>query len=92
VILGTADLKYPTMNQFPHDRRTWMPGYMITVLSISTILLGIRLISRIRGFGGGRPGIDDVFIIFGWLFSLASGTCVLIGTNSSLLFCVACVA
>ena len=76
----------------PHNRRTWMPEFLITILTISTILLGVRLTSRIRGFGGGSPGIDDVFIIFGWLFSLASGTCVLIGMKYSLLSHVAYVA
>jgi hypothetical protein len=52
-----------------HTRRGWMPAYAITIQVITTLLLGIRLISRVKGVGG-RVGIDDVLIFFAWLFGL----------------------
>jgi hypothetical protein len=76
-----AHSEYSTMDHLSHDRRIWMPEYMISILAFSTVLLGVRLISRIKRFGG-YPGIDDVFITLAWLFSIASGTCVLLGTIS----------
>jgi hypothetical protein len=47
-----------------------MPEYAITIQIFATLLLAIRLTSRIARIGA-SAGIDDVLIFFGWLFGLA---------------------
>ncbi|QDS67865.1 hypothetical protein FKW77_007831 [Venturia effusa] len=48
-----------------HERRTWMPSYALAIQTISTLLVGIRFLSRVNGTGG-RFGVDDVFIGIAW--------------------------
>jgi hypothetical protein len=55
-------------NLHPH-RRTWFTPYAVTIEILTTVLLGIRLGSRISKLGG-RPGLDDILITFGWLVGL----------------------
>jgi hypothetical protein len=43
-----------------------------------TILLGIRLLSRFRRFGG-RLGLDDVFISLAWVISTGNAAATLLG-------------
>jgi hypothetical protein len=50
--------------------------------AVMTILLWTRLLSRCWRIGG-RFGIDDVFITIAWIFAMAWGTLIVIG---SLLF------
>jgi hypothetical protein len=53
--------------QLPLDqRRTWFPAYGITLTVVTTILLGIRLVSRLHER---RLGLDDGFITAGWVSS-----------------------
>jgi hypothetical protein len=56
------------MDSFPHNKRTWMPAYGITIASITTILLAIRLYSRFQG-SSGKPGLDDLFLFIGWVLA-----------------------
>lgn len=42
-----------------------MPVYALTIQIVTTLLLTIRLISRVNGTGG-RFGFDDVFITIAW--------------------------
>ena len=42
-----------------------MPAYGITIASITTVLLGIRLYSRFQG-SSGRLGLDDLCLVVGW--------------------------
>jgi hypothetical protein len=42
-----------------------MPAYGITIASITTVLLGIRLFSRFQG-SSGRLGLDDLCLVVGW--------------------------
>jgi hypothetical protein len=59
----------PLSGNLHADRRTWFTPYAVVVEIITTVLLGIRLGSRISKLGG-RPGIDDVLITGGWLIGL----------------------
>ncbi|TID16456.1 hypothetical protein E6O75_ATG11574 [Venturia nashicola] len=48
-----------------HERRTWMPAYALTIQALSTLLVGIRFLSRVNKTGGSF-GLDDVFIAIAW--------------------------
>ncbi|MCK8168216.1 hypothetical protein LXA15_17595, partial [Erwinia amylovora] len=48
-----------------HERRTWMPAYALAMQILSTLLVSIRLLSRVNG-SGGSFGFDDVFIAVAW--------------------------
>ncbi|KAE9987502.1 hypothetical protein EG328_002487 [Venturia inaequalis] len=43
----------------------------LTILAISTLLVGIRFLSRVTG-AGGRFGLDDVFIAMAWAIATAN--------------------
>jgi hypothetical protein len=60
----------PADNGLDHSRRGWMPEYAITIQVVTTLLLAIRLTSRINRIGA-SVGLDDVLILFAWLFGLA---------------------
>ncbi|KAK6441222.1 hypothetical protein LTR95_002551 [Oleoguttula sp. CCFEE 5521] len=47
-------------------RRTWLPAFAITLLVFSSTLIGLRIGLRARKQGGGL-GLDDAFLIPGWL-------------------------
>jgi hypothetical protein len=53
------------MDYTNHEKRTWMPAYAITLEIVTTLLLSIRLLSRVNRTGG-RLGLDDVFITIAW--------------------------
>lgn len=42
-----------------------MPAYAITIEIVTTLLLAIRLLSRVNRTGG-KLGLDDVFITIAW--------------------------
>jgi hypothetical protein len=52
-----------------------MPIYAITIEVITTVLLGVRLISRFNKLGG-RLGLDDIFIVLGWIVAVAMTSAV----------------
>jgi hypothetical protein len=68
----------PFPPNLPHDRRTWMPAYAIPLQVLTTILLGIRMLSRFSR-SSGRLGLDDGFLIIGWVLSTAAGSLVIVG-------------
>jgi hypothetical protein len=84
---GLAGLPLSTVplsgNLHPH-RRTWMTPYAVTIEIVTTVLLGVRLGSRISTLGG-RPGIDDVLITGGWLVGLGLTIIVIYGLFSAIL-------
>ncbi|KAF1983648.1 hypothetical protein K402DRAFT_338074, partial [Aulographum hederae CBS 113979] len=51
-----------------HPRR-WMPAYAITVQVITTLLLGVRIISRTLRLKT-KTGLDDLFIVIAWPYCL----------------------
>ena len=59
------------MDLLPHDKRSWMPAYALTMEAVTTLLLGTRLYSRLR-HAAGSPGLDDVFITLSWVTSTVS--------------------
>jgi hypothetical protein len=59
------------MDDLSHKKREWLPAYLISTQVIATVLLGIRLLSRIQWKGGGL-GLDDLFITLGWVISTAN--------------------
>jgi hypothetical protein len=60
----------------PIERRTWMPAYACTIIVVTTVLLGIRLVSRLHKFGGGL-GLDDIFIVLGYVVAVAHAISVI---------------
>ena len=66
------------MFSLPHNRRTWMPAFSLTMLIAATLLLGIRLFSRIRR-NAGTFGLDDVFVTLGWAAATVANALVLLG-------------
>jgi hypothetical protein len=60
------------------EERNWMPIYAITIQVVTTLLLSIRLLSRLRP--GGLPGLDDIFITIAWLLASALTAVVLLGS------------
>src|SRR5689334_10333085 len=67
-----------TVSSDRNERRGWMPEYSITFTVITTVFLGIRLTSRVRGTGG-KAGLDDVFIMIGWILWNISNGYALVG-------------
>jgi hypothetical protein len=48
-----------------------MPAYGITIASVTTVLLAIRLFSRFQG-SSGRLGLDDLCLVVGWALATAA--------------------
>jgi len=59
------------MDDFSHERRTWMPAYALTIQITTTLLLGIRLVTRFQRTGG-KLGLDDLCITIGWAIATAN--------------------
>lgn len=68
----------PLSGNLHAHRRTWMTPYAVTIEILTTVLLGIRLGSRISKLGG-RPGLDDILITAGWLIGLGLTITVIYG-------------
>jgi hypothetical protein len=68
----------PTDPAYSNGRRTWMLPFGLTIEIVSTLLLGIRLISRSKRLGG-SPGLDDILITIGWLLGLGMVICCIYG-------------
>jgi hypothetical protein len=75
----------PLSGNLHAHRRTWFTPFAVSLEIITTVLLGIRLGSRISKLGG-RPGVDDVLITLGWLIGL--GLTIVCIYGSFLLLCV----
>lgn len=58
-----------------HTYRRWLPAYSIVIEAVTTLLLTIRMISRINRIGG-LPGMDDVLIFVAWIFGFAMTTLI----------------
>ena len=65
------------MDQLSHSRREWLPAYDITLQVITTLLIGIRLLSRFHHTGG-ILGIDDLFISIAWAITTAGNALILL--------------
>ena len=50
------------------EERNWMLPYGAVLATISTIVIALRLYSRIRG----QLGLDDFFIVLAWMMSIVS--------------------
>jgi hypothetical protein len=48
------------------ERHTYIPGIAITLEVISTLLFVLRLLARFTQKGL-KPGLDDAFLIAGWV-------------------------
>lgn len=63
-------LKSAMSTQFPFgdpkERREWLPHYAISFEVVTTFFVALRFVSRFQK-AGGKPGIDDVFILFAWV-------------------------
>jgi hypothetical protein len=70
----------PTDPAYDTGRRTWMLPFGLTIEIISTLLLGVRLISRFKRIGG-SPGFDDALITIGWLLGLGMVICCIYGEH-----------
>jgi hypothetical protein len=62
-----------------HEKRRWMPAFIIPIEVTTMLLLVIRLTSRLRRTGG-SPGLDDLFISIAWICASANFACVLLCT------------
>jgi hypothetical protein len=57
----------------PVVERTWILPFAAVMETLAFIFIAIRLASRIHPtHAGGRLGIDDLFIVIGWIFQMAS--------------------
>jgi hypothetical protein len=68
------------MDGLSHERREWLPAYMVGLQVVTTLLLGVRLLSRITWRGGGL-GLDDFFITLGWAVGTANTGVSIYGTT-----------
>jgi hypothetical protein len=50
------------------EERNWMLPYGVTLATISTIVIALRLYSRLPG----KLGLDDIFIVLAWMLSTVS--------------------
>ncbi|QIW95024.1 hypothetical protein AMS68_000542 [Peltaster fructicola] len=61
---------WPTPNYVdPPDARTWLPGFAIFWCILASLFVIARIYLRIRNLAGGF-GLDDVFLIIGWIFAI----------------------
>jgi hypothetical protein len=72
-------MKAMQQNSFPREMRNWMPAYVIAIEAATTLLLSIRLLSRLRRTES-QPGLDDIFIFIAWLLGVALTVTVLLGS------------
>lgn len=72
IIIPTKEILYAWQTDaYPHgERRKWMPAYALTLIVISTILVILRLILRLRRHGGGF-GLDDALLVPSWMLLVA---------------------
>lgn len=49
------------------ERHYYIPGVAITLEVISTVFFVLRLFARLAWKNGGKPGIDDGFLVAGWV-------------------------
>ncbi|KAF2098059.1 hypothetical protein NA57DRAFT_76856 [Rhizodiscina lignyota] len=64
------------------ERRTWMPAYAITFQAITSLFLGLRLVSRLTKQST-KWGWDDVFIILAFAFGGGLTALVLLSTYTA---------
>jgi hypothetical protein len=55
-----------------------MPAFAIPLTVLTTVLLGVRLLSRFSRRGG-VLGLDDIFIIIGWVLATAAVSLIVVG-------------
>ena len=77
---GILTVPGPNDPAWATGRRTWMLPFGLTIEIVSTILLGIRLISRSKRLGG-SPGLDDALIVLGWAGGLGVVICCIYGEH-----------
>jgi len=53
----------------PLEKREWITPYCIVFQIVSTIFVGLRLTTRFKK-GGGVFGLDDIFVLVGWVSRL----------------------
>ena len=75
---GILTVPSPTDPAWATGRRSWMLPFGLTIEIVSTLLLGVRLISRSKHLGG-SPGLDDALIIIGWGLGLGMVICCIYG-------------
>jgi hypothetical protein len=53
----------------PNERREWMPVYAITIVTVTTVLMSIRLLASYHRLTR-RFGLDDLFLVLGWALAV----------------------
>jgi urea transporter len=70
------------MDSLSHEQRNWLPAYTITLCVAASVLLCIRLASRLHILKcqqtAGQFGIDDLFITIAWALSIAWSALIVI--------------
>lgn len=62
--------------ELDHSRHNYLPPLVITIQIVTTLLLWIRLVSRLQRTDG-RPGVDDILIFIAWVLGSALTVIVL---------------
>lgn len=61
-----AVASWPPQNEINPERRTWLVPLASCLLALSTLVLFVRIYSRIAGFSG-KLGLDDALISVAWV-------------------------
>jgi hypothetical protein len=65
---GIFTVPAPNDPAWGSGERHWMLAYALVMIISTTLLLILRLVSRINRTGG-KLGVDDVLIVIGWILS-----------------------
>lgn len=57
---------WPPQNEINPERRTWLVPLASCLLTVSTLILFVRIYSRIAGISG-KLGLDDALITVAWV-------------------------
>lgn len=74
--MSLVNSHFSNVNLFPadglsHESREWLPAYFIPLEFFTTILLGVRLLSRFQ-WEKSRLGLDDLFITMAWAIGVVN--------------------
>ncbi|KAF2666398.1 hypothetical protein BT63DRAFT_57742 [Microthyrium microscopicum] len=61
-------------------RREWMLPFALVIEIVTTVLLVIRIFSRISKLGG-QAGVDDILIVIAWLLGAGVTACCIYGSK-----------
>src|ERR1700759_1337529 len=77
---------WPKPNYVDPTTRSYLPVISCTLLGVGTVMISCRFYLRGRSEAGDF-GLDDLFILVGWMVSVGFSTIAVIGSNCEFVCC-----